>query len=1358
MKKNGNNQKAGEYYLGLDVGTSSCGWAVTDKEYNLSKFKGKHMWGARLFDEAQDASARRLARGTRRRLERTKKRLLLLETLFNNEIMKKDPAFFIRMHDSNLYAEDKTDSACHYALFNDPEYTDKDYLTQYPTIYHLRQELLHSTEPHDVRLVFLAIHHILKSRGHFLYETSDSDDAKTLDMSIADFKEYLAGKDITFEPEDVKAFKNILMSQKKITEKVKELKVAYGEIHQSEEIAVDMASLVELFSGKKVDLSKLFKEDSLKEAEIKSVSLLDDLDSQYDLLSDILEDNVQILFDAKEIYDLARLNQILGDDAYLSDAKVRLYDKNKKDMRILKDFFIRKLEAQEISKETYDVIFNVKNDKTHNLPSYIGESDKMCSQEDFCKFLKKYTGEMKDSENEEERRVSMEIENGTFLTKLKGKENGLVPYQLQLKELKKILNNAKTYLPFLSEKGKDGITTEDKIISLLTFRIPYYVGPLAKPSDSNKAWLERKDEVIYPWNFTEVVDLQASAKKFMKNLIGKCTYTGEPVLPKDSLLYSKYTVLNEINNLKVNGHPISVENKQKIYTDLFLNNKKKLTKKAIKNYMLANGMIEAEDEISGVDDQINSNMKSYHDFKNILAKTNNKQQVEDIIEHILVYGSDKKMLKEWLDQHTEGLDESDKKHVLRLNYKDWGRVSGEFLTKVYHTDKKTGEMFSIMDMLWNTNNNLMILMTKPYDFNSEAKKYRDEHFGLQNSLKDKLDELYIAPAVRRSIWQTMRIVDEIVDIKKSAPEKIFIEMARTSSKEMEKKRTESRKEQLKKLYASCKEQAKELTPDFDELKERLEKETDQHLRSDKLYLYYTQMGKCMYTGEPIDLAMLLGNDQTYDIDHIFPQSKVIDDSLDNRVLVQSVKNRDKTNEYPIKEDIRKKMYSFWSVLRKKGLISEKKYNRLKRATPLTEDELSQFVQRQIVETQQSTKALATILDAEYPDTKIVYSKAGNVSRFRQTYQIPKFRNVNDYHHAKDAYLNIVVGNVFDTKFTENFFKHIMEKQGDYSLNRVFEFDTPGAWIAPTHSESGKYKIHQDKSVLTGTIQTVYKYVYKNTPIVTFAPYQQKGELYDLQIMAKGKGQLPIKQGLDINKYGGYNKITGSYFFVAEYTDKKKRVRAILPVYLYALKEYEKDPIAYCKDVLHLEEPRIIVKKILMGALLEMDSSRIMVTGRSDGGKALLFKHAYEFAIDDAHSAYVKALDKYVARCTVAKSELEVTKYDGISKEYNIKLYDWFFERLNTNSYKPLFTSVIKDMDSCRDNFERLGILEQAKTLLEILKLFKCDRQCPSFEFLNGKKTVGVIKKNVVLVKIDSAYLINQSVTGLYEVKVDLLKG
>lgn len=1355
MKKNRNNQELREYYIGLDVGTNSCGWAVTDTDYNLLKFKGNSMWGARLYEEASDASSRRLARGARRRQERAKKRLLLLEMIFNNEIAKKDPSFFVRMHDSNLLTEDKNDSSCRYSLFNDPDYTDVQYLTQYPTVYHLRNELIHSDEPHDVRLVFLAIHHILKSRGHFLYETSDSDEAKTLDQSMGDFKEYLNGLGIVFDPANKEGFKNALMSQSSLTVKEKALIESYGEIEKKEDEEVDVASLLKLLSGRKTDLCKLFKDDSLKEAEIKSLSLSDDLDSQYDTLGEILEDNVQVIYDAKEMFDLARLNQILGKDTYLSEAKVHLYDKNHHDFRILKDYFGRKLDAKEIAKEEFDLIFNNTRKDLNNFPSYLGKSVKLCSQDDFCKFLKKHVQDMENSENEEERRIYSEIENSTFFTKLKGAENGLIPYQLQLKELKKILKNAENYLPFLLGKGEDGITNEEKIISLLTFRIPYYVGPLAKPSDTNRAWLERTDEVIYPWNFTRVVNLHESAKKFMKNLIGKCTYTGEPVLPKDSLLYSKYTVLNEINNLKVNGHPIDVQVKQKIFTDLFQNTRRKKTKNLIYRYLVSNGFIEKTDEISGVDDQIKSNLKSYFDFKQILEKTdNNTKQVEDIIEHILVFGSDKKMLKEWLDKNTVGLNEQDKKHVLRLNYKDWGRVSKVFLTEIYHFDKN-GEAFSIMDLLWNTNNNLMKLMTKPYTFNTHCEEYRKEHFGLQSSLKNQLDEMYIAPAVRRSIWQTLRIMDELVDIEKGAPKKIFIEMARTSSKEIEKKHTESRKEKLKKLYASCKDQAKQLFPEYEELKEKLDKETDQHLRSDKLYLYYTQMGRCMYTGEVIDLSMLLGNNETYDIDHIFPQSKVMDDSLDNRVLVKSTENRSKSDEYPIKEQVRTRMYNFWNMLHTKGLISDKKYTRLKRCTPLTEEELSQFVQRQLVETQQSTKALAQILKATYPNSTIVYSKAGNVSKFRHDYQIPKYRNVNDYHHAKDAYLNIVVGNVYDTKFTEKFFLHILEKQNNYSLNRVFDYDVPGAWKAPSKDESKTYRKENNKAILTGTIQTVYKYVYRNTPIVTFAPYQQKGELFDLTIMPKGKGQLPIKKNLDIQKYGGYNKVTGTYFFVAEYTAKKKRVRAILPVYLYALKQYEENPIQYCTEILHLENPRIIVKKILNSALFELDGSRLMITGRT--GNQFVCKHAYEFAIDDEHAEYLKLLDKFVVRCSASKEKYEVTKYDGISIEKNICMYDWFTGRLQKNTYEKLFSSAIKNMITCRGKFVAMDILEQSKLLLEILKFFKCDRQCPNFDKLNHKKTVGIIIKNIVISGLKSAYLIHQSVTGLYEVKVDLLK-
>ena len=33
------NKVTGKYYLGFDIGTNSVGWAVTDENYNLCKFK-----------------------------------------------------------------------------------------------------------------------------------------------------------------------------------------------------------------------------------------------------------------------------------------------------------------------------------------------------------------------------------------------------------------------------------------------------------------------------------------------------------------------------------------------------------------------------------------------------------------------------------------------------------------------------------------------------------------------------------------------------------------------------------------------------------------------------------------------------------------------------------------------------------------------------------------------------------------------------------------------------------------------------------------------------------------------------------------------------------------------------------------------------------------------------------------------------------------------------------------------------------------------------------------------------------------------------------------------------------------------
>ena len=83
--------------------------------------------------------------------------------------------------------------------------------------------------------------------------------------------------------------------------------------------------------------------------------------------------------------------------------------------------------------------------------------------------------------------------------------------------------------------------------------------------------------------------------------------------------------------------------------------------------------------------------------------------------------------------------------------------------------------------------------------------------------------------------------------------------------------------------------------------------------------------------------------------------------------------------------------------------------------------------------------------------------------------------------------------------------------------------------------------------------------------------------------------------------------------------------------------------------------------------------------------------------------------------------------------------------------------MLSDMENDRKKFCSLSELEQCKLLMEILKAFKCDRQCPNFKALNGKGTVGIVQTNKKISGMKSAYLVNQSATGLYEVKPDLLK-
>jgi CRISPR-associated endonuclease Csn1 len=337
MKKNGNDARLGNYYVGLDVGTNSVGWAVTDENYCLKKCKGNGMWGVRLFDDAQKAEQRRTSRVARRRLARKKQRLMLLEILFAKEIAKVDPDFYLRMQESALREED-TSKGDKFSLFQDAAFTDREYHLRYPTAYHLRKELLESEEPHDVRLVYLAVHHIVKNRGHFLLDTMDDADGDvTLENALNDLAAFLQEEyELEFLPSDRPGFLAAMENRDLgVTAKKKAIKTAYGKAESSEEL--NLSAFLELLAGGSVKLASLFQDDALKDGEISSISLKN-MENDAEQCSEILGDRFALVAKAKNLFDAAQLSQILNGKTYLSEAKVAQYEENKRDLKLLKGY------------------------------------------------------------------------------------------------------------------------------------------------------------------------------------------------------------------------------------------------------------------------------------------------------------------------------------------------------------------------------------------------------------------------------------------------------------------------------------------------------------------------------------------------------------------------------------------------------------------------------------------------------------------------------------------------------------------------------------------------------------------------------------------------------------------------------------------------------------------------------------------------------------------------------------------------------------------------------------------------------------------------------------------------------------
>ena len=1346
-----------KYYLGLDMGTNSVGWAVTDIQYNILKVKGKDLWGIREFNEASTAAERRTHRVSRRARQRKTVLIGLLKYYFHDEICKKDPYFFQRVDNSKYHLEDKDDEVKYtYNIFNDINYTDADYFKQYPTIFHLRNELIFNPNEHDIRLVYLALLNMFKHRGHFLNDSLIDDDSEMkideayLELAnlLSEYTEYYLKTDV-----NITELENILSDRDESRTKKFEKIVELLEIDSKNKPYKEM---IRGLCGLKFNAITIFSDVQLEDGQKLDICLSDaSFEEKADDIASILgEDYFQIILSMKRLYDIGSLSEIMKGYSYLSEARVASYKKHKEDLCCLK-----RVIKKYCNKECYEKIFN--SDEDGSYASYVGSFNSNSKQrrvgnkrsiEDLYKEIKKILKAVP-QEDADVQRILTSIDNETFLPKQLTASNGIIPNQIHEKEMKKILSNAENYLPFLKEKDEKNQTVSERILKLFTFQIPYYVGPTTENSQKNggNGWVIRKEAgQVLPWNIEEKIDMKATSEAFISRMIRRCTYiSGKPVLPRASLEYQSFCVLNDINNIKIDGYRISVELKQDIYNDLFLKGKK-VTKKQLCKYLYSRGLITSENQVSGIDIEINNTLSTYKIFKNIFGDDiiydSTKIMIEDIVFWCTVYGESKKFLRERLcEKYGDKLSQDQIKKILGLKFKDWGNLSKDFL-ELSGVNKETNESMSIIKALWENNLNMMELINSDlFDFKEKIVEYQTDLMKtIYNIEVDDLENYYFSAPVKRMVWQTILVVKELVGVLGCEPTRIFIEMTRKHDEIA--KRTINRKKKFEALYKSVKDE------DTDWMNVIADADDTGRIRSKKMYLYLTQKGKCMYTGKHIELSDLF-NSNLYDIDHIYPRHFVKDDNIDNNlVLVCKDKNAHKSDIYPLEEQIYSSQKEMWSELKKLGFINEEKYNRLTGRNSFTDEQKAGFIARQLVETSQGTKGIANILQQLLPESKIVYAKASNVSEFRQSRDIPKSRLVNEFHHAHDAYLNIVVGNVYYVKFTQdplNFIKNDYDKDkinNNYNLSKMFDWDVKRkgevAWIA------------QKKNGDVGTIATVKKVMSKNTPLMTRYCFEGRGKISKEERHsakeAKQIGYLPYKTSdlkiKDVTKYGGFTSITVAYYFVVEHDEKKKRIRTIESVPLYLadkINSNHEELDKYCKNELGLVNFNIRVRKIRIGSLLKQNGYFFYITGKT--GNRLIVRNAVNICFRKEWIKYSSKIEKYQEKKIID---------DIITKDKNELFYDEFIKKYENSIFANRPNSILEKLKKAFPVFKESNIEQQCSILYQLLNLSKILGSECDLRLIGESPNCG---KMLINKKIgdDDIYLINQSVTGLYENKINL---
>lgn len=509
----------------------------------------------------------------------------------------------------------------------------------------------------------------------------------------------------------------------------------------------------------------------------------------------------------------------------------------------------------------------------------------------------------------------------------------------------------------------------------------------------------------------------------VERMRGKCTFEADcPRAAKASYSFQLFNLCQRINHIRlvVNGEsiPLTDEQRSMIY-DL-------AHQKAEVNYTHVRKLLGLSDDVDfgGIRYEEGKrteaekktkikDLESYHKIKKCIVKVSEAdfealthEQLDAIGEALSKNQSD-----EVITSELSKSDISDKiiEALLSLpNFAKFGHLSVKACRKIIPYLKQ-GMTYD------------KACQAAGYDFKAEKnepKKYLPPISPDDNEITN--------PVVRRAVSQTIKVINAIIREMDESPVYINIELARELAYDLN-ERNKIKKEQD--LNADNNEKL------MTQLKEYYRNPTGQDLV--KFKLWQEQDGRCLYSGEPIEIERLCEPGYV-DVDHIVPYSICFDDRMANKVLVLARENRQKRNRLPLQYLEGKKRDDFILLVNQSHLKSAKKARLLKEN--ITDE--AEWKQRNLQDTQYISSYMASyirenLMFAPYLTDRKRHVMAVNgaiTSYMRKRWGIKKVREEGDMHHAVDA---VVIGCITQSMINRvsrySYYKETKEK-GDWIVD------------------------------------------------------------------------------------------------------------------------------------------------------------------------------------------------------------------------------------------------------------------------------------------------------------------------------------